>query len=114
MSSSTYRTYTSIPKDIVRLGDMPVTYKRLAEHGHKHPEHEGILLWSGKGDIPTIHGQPTCHMNGIGKVRVTGYFSEEGYFGVICSALAPPEWLLRQCPEGGDSHIFGCDLDERS
>ena len=54
------------------------------------------LKWSSRISLPQIGDLIRITMNGIGPATVTGYFSQEGYVGVMARALNPPLWLREQ------------------
>ena len=110
MSHPSYGRFTEIPSTVVQAWKDPEHYSMLCDLSTAH----GHLLWSGQHEIPAIGEACPCLIGDIGPVEITGYFCEYGYFGVLAKALNPPEWLVKQNPEGEPTHLFGVDLGERN
>lgn len=54
------------------------------------------LKWSATFALPEIGQRIYVTMNGIGYAEVKGYFSSDGYVGVMTLAENPPKWLVKQ------------------
>lgn len=66
------------------------------------------LKWGGKeGPPPAIGETIICTINNLGPAVVTGYFTLDGWLGVLCKLNDPPAWYLKQ--NGGNvvGGIFG-------
>jgi hypothetical protein len=64
-------------------------------HAYQYPGGP-TLRWSGDFGLPAIGSKIFVTMNGIGWSTVRGFFSSEGYLGVMEHADDPPEYLIRQ------------------
>jgi hypothetical protein len=69
-----------------------------------------LAKWSGAGQVPVFNEEVVVRINAIGKAKVTGFFVQHGYLGVLCLPLNPPEWYVRQNGAGAISHVFGSEL----
>ncbi|MFZ3482053.1 hypothetical protein [Sphingomonas sp. 3-13AW] len=63
--------------------------------------------WTGATPPPAIGAAIVATINGCGPAIVTGYFTQEGYLGVLCDLLAPPAWHVRQNKGNPRGHLFG-------
>ncbi len=54
------------------------------------------LKWSARFPLPQIGDRIKITMNGIGDAAVVGFFSEEGFVGVMTRAFNPPKWQSKQ------------------
>ena len=97
------------------------TYK---DHGLQAPPYD-VAVWADDKAQPCIDGRPRWSrqdgqapptvgtiiivtVNGIGKALVTGYFEEEGWLGLRCKLLEPPERLRKQPGfDANAGHVFG-------
>jgi hypothetical protein len=77
-------------KEVVTHDDKSTSVYQLYRSGSL------VLKWSGPKDPPAIGQEIRISMNGIGPAIVKGYFSSEGWLGVMTLALDPPAWLLKQ------------------
>jgi hypothetical protein len=68
------------------------------------------LKWSGESDPPAVGSMIAINFNGLGQARVTGYFSEAGWLGVLCKLLDAPDWHKRQNNYDPTAHVFGAEI----
>jgi hypothetical protein len=54
------------------------------------------LKWSAKFPLPQLGDRIYITMNGIGWATVKGFFTSEGFIGVMTLAENPPQWLVEQ------------------
>lgn len=70
------------------------------------------VLWAGqenRGTLtpPAIGTKIIVTMNSIGPGTVRGYFTEDGYLGLLVELHKPPKWWIEQNPSRPLGHIFG-------
>ena len=68
--------------------------------------------WGGKLDPPEIGTKIRVNFNNLGEATVTGFFIEEGYFGVKCKPANPPAWWLKQNPGRTEYMVFGTEIEQ--
>tara|TARA_R110002020_G_scaffold208685_2_gene414493 strand:+ start:1429 stop:1665 length:237 start_codon:yes stop_codon:yes gene_type:complete len=69
------------------------------------------LKWTGEGSIPAVGETVEVKMNGLGSGKVSGYFAESGFIGLVVDLDSPPEWYLKQNNnEFFPTHVFGTEL----
>jgi hypothetical protein len=77
------------------------------------PPQEGKLVWANKDGFqpPPVGSKVMVRMNGLGEAEVKGYFSEEGYLGLLVVMDNAPDWYVKQ---NGDAkkvgHVFGPEV----
>lgn len=71
-----------------------------------------VLRWGSThfATPPAIGDVVACSVNRIGNVRITGYFEEQGFFGVEAVVLDPPEWFTKQNKEVRTVYLFGSEI----
>lgn len=75
----------------------------------------GAFLWAKEGEAPPPIGAPILALiNACGPAVVTGYFTQDGYLGVLCDLIAPPAWHVRQNKGNPRGHLFGPELERAS
>ncbi len=52
--------------------------------------------WSAEFEVPEIGTDVLIRINGIGRAKVVGYATQDGYLGVMCVPYSPPDWWVRQ------------------
>lgn len=52
--------------------------------------------WFGTYAPPIVGDTIQIKINGIGLAKVTGYFIEGGYLGVLNQPIDPPAWYIKQ------------------
>lgn len=62
----------------------------------RDPFAQDMLKWSADIDVPSIGEDVIIRMNGIGRAKVVGYASQDGYLGVMTVPYSPPDWWTRQ------------------
>lgn len=82
----------------------------LDEPRRVEPAAPGKALWSRADGAPppAIGDRIRVTMNSCGPAIVTGYFVQDGWLGVRCTLLDPPDWHKRQ--NNGvatNGHVFG-------
>jgi hypothetical protein len=68
------------------------------------------LIWGRKDDVapPAIGSAVTVTINQLGTGTVIGYFTQEGYLGLVVQLVAPPAWFLKQNNNRNPAcHVFG-------
>lgn len=68
---------------------------------------DGALIWAGKVPPPPVGEIIRVSMNSLGNGEVVGYFSLEGYLGLLVKLSNPPEWYVKQNNGNVIGHIFG-------
>ena len=68
------------------------------------------LQWSGTNPPPAIGMTIKAEINGIGLCKVTGYFADGGYLGVLAKPLNPPAWYVKQNGKDAIGHFFGAEI----
>jgi hypothetical protein len=71
------------------------------------------FAWSNAKAPPKIGAHVRARVNRLGEGVVTGYFTEEGFLGVLVKLDSPPEWLIKQNgPKAFEPvHLFGTELE---
>lgn len=54
------------------------------------------LKWSAAFEVPALGTDVVIRLNAVGRARVVGYASCDGYLGVMCVPYHPPEWWVMQ------------------
>lgn len=67
------------------------------------------LKWSGKEAPPAIGDRVYVTVNNCGPAKVLGYFTVDGYLGLLVKLEEPPEWFLKQNGGNIDGHVFGAE-----
>lgn len=62
----------------------------------RDPFAQDMLKWSADFEIPSIGEDVIIRINGIGRAKVVGYASQNGYLGVMTVPYSPPDWWSRQ------------------
>ena len=62
----------------------------------RDPFAQDMLKWSADFEVPSIGEDVTIRINGIGRAKVVGYASQNGYLGVMTVPYSPPDWWTRQ------------------
>lgn len=52
--------------------------------------------WSAEFEVPATGADVLIRINGIGRAKVVGYASQDGYLGVMTVPYSPPAWWVRQ------------------
>ena len=52
--------------------------------------------WSNNGHVPAVGEMLTVIMNAFGRAMVHGYFTQDGFFGVIVKPVTLPDWYVKQ------------------
>lgn len=62
----------------------------------RDPFAQDMLKWSADFEAPSIGEDVIIRINGIGRAKVVGYASQNGYLGVMTVPYSPPDWWIRQ------------------
>lgn len=54
------------------------------------------VKWSAEFEVPRIGADILIRINDIGRARVVGYATQDGYLGVMSVPYSPPAWWVRQ------------------
>ncbi|MCY1359352.1 hypothetical protein D9M68_751200 [compost metagenome] len=54
------------------------------------------LKWSAEFEVPAIGADILIRINNIGRAKVVGYATLDGYLGVMSMPHEPPPWWVRQ------------------
>jgi hypothetical protein len=67
------------------------------------------LIWASKDGLqpPKVGEKIRVSMNSLGNGEVVGYFSQEGFLGLLVKLSDPPEWYIKQNKGNVVGHIFG-------
>jgi len=68
------------------------------------------LTWSNANAIPAIGSTVTATINDLGDCRVTGYFAQDQYVGLLVEVLDPPQWFTRKNGNDKTGHLFGAEV----
>ena len=102
MSKATYRVMSKIPTHV----------RYIARSGARPSEHPVETKWSHPSmDVPALDTLIYVRINQVGLARVTSYFVEDGYLGVMVQPIAPPEWYVKQNGRHAPAHFFGSEVD---
>jgi hypothetical protein len=83
------------------------------ENGNIVNAEKGKLIWGGKdGFVPPPVGEKIIvRINSLGEAEVKGYFSQDGFLGLLVVLDNAPEWYVKQ---NGDAkkvgHVFGPEV----
>mgnify|MGYP001807119148 CR=1 FL=1 len=83
----------------------------LPDHSELAGEIRGVVLAPSDGPqtLPPVGSLVRATVNGIGTCEVLGYFTSEGFLGVVGLPMDPPRWYLAQKGEECPCHLFGCE-----
>ncbi|MTJ93906.1 MAG: hypothetical protein F8N36_13770 [Desulfovibrio sp.] len=97
MTAQSYQEYEQFPE--YRTGRLPsgALDKSVTE----------IPKWNSEAPPPAKGSYVHCRINAIGPCIVTGYFTEDGYLGILVKLLDPPAWHIRQQGYNTTAHLFG-------
>jgi hypothetical protein len=93
--------------------ELPAYEQAVYKDGFPVAPPEGGLIWAGKDGFqpPPVGSKVMVRMNGLGAAEVKGYFSQEGYLGLLVVMDNAPEWYVKQ---NGDAkkvgHVFGPEV----
>jgi hypothetical protein len=74
---------------------------------------DGKLIWAGKDGFvpPPVGSKVIVRINSLGEAEVKGYFSQDGFLGLLVVLDNAPEWYVKQ---NGDAkkvgHVFGPEV----
>ncbi|WP_256327407.1 hypothetical protein [Variovorax sp. EL159] len=71
------------------------------------------VKWSAEFEVPEIGTDILVRINGIGRAKVVGYATQDGYLGVMCEPYNPPDWWVRQNGLPGPANAalaFGAEI----
>lgn len=54
------------------------------------------IKWSAEFEVPVVGDDIVIRINNIGRARVVGYATHDGYLGVMSVPYHPPDWWVRQ------------------
>ena len=98
---------------------------RYIEHGQTLPDWEfsrwdddgkpldpkpGKVRWSNVVSPPKIGQVINVKMNSLGHATTTGYFTQDGWLGVLCKLHDAPDWHRQQNDGDPTGHVFGAEL----
>lgn len=93
--------------------------KRLLEKvGTPLPDHsklsgtiQGVVLsrWNGPQTLPPVGSFVRATVNSIGTCEVLGYFTQQGFLGIVALPMNPPRWYVAQNGDECPCHLFGCE-----
>ena len=102
------------------MEDKEERVKRLLEKaGAPLPDHsklsgyvQGVALSDRDGkpqSLPAVGSTVTAIINNIGPCEVLGYFTQQGYLGLVVLPKDPPDWYVDNNGRGCPCHLFGCE-----
>ncbi|MFM9925449.1 hypothetical protein VLK31_20840 [Variovorax sp. H27-G14] len=62
----------------------------------RDPITQDMPKWSADFDVPLIGEDVIIRINAVGRAKVVGYASQNGYLGVMTVPYSPPDWWIRQ------------------
>ncbi|MET3916874.1 hypothetical protein ABID97_003656 [Variovorax sp. OAS795] len=71
------------------------------------------LKWSAEFEVPAIGADILISINSIGRAKVVGYATQDGYLGVMTVPYSPPAWWVRQNGPPGLGNLalaFGAEI----
>ncbi len=71
------------------------------------PASEGKVRWTGPAAPPAIGTAVVATINNCGPATVTGYFTQDGFLGLLVKLSDPPAWHSRQNKGDPTGHLFG-------
>lgn len=97
---------------------------KFQEHGTQLPDFEqaqwkdgkalppspGKVRWSNAEPPPPVGARIRVLINSCGPAVVTGYFTQEGWLGLMCDLLDPPAWHVKQNKGNRRGHVFGAEI----
>jgi len=90
--------------------ELPANWAKPIWKGGKVVNEAEPYKWSGDGDPPKIGAKVNVSVNGIGEGKVTSYFVEYGWLGVMVRPKKAPDWYIKQNGRYALAHIFGNEL----
>ncbi len=83
----------------------------LPDHSKLTEEIRGVVLtrWKGAQTLPPVGSFVRATVNNIGTCEVLGYFTQQGFLGVVGLPMDPPRWYVAQNGEDCPCHLFGCE-----
>src|SRR5262245_10629979 len=116
---------TEKPANYTEFTELPEWTRAIWSGPGKVVNDDDPFKWSGNTVMPPKIGEIVhVYMNNFGDVKVTGYFVEYGWLGILGEVLTPPDWWVEQKKHRPDSrwskgkykkigHFFGVDLEKR-
>lgn len=102
--NASYQEFRSSPPSYVHLSPEEVTSATPAP---------SQIKWCGRRMfLPAIDAMVHVRINRIGLAKVTGYFTEGGYLGLLAKPIKPPKWYVKQNGADAECHVFGTEIDE--
>jgi len=93
--------------------ELPAFEQAVYENGFVSNVEEGKLVWANKDGFqpPPVGSKVMVRINSLGEAEVKGYFSQEGFLGLLVVLDNAPEWYVKQ---NGDAkkvgHVFGPEV----
>ncbi|MBT1509375.1 hypothetical protein KIP88_02575 [Bradyrhizobium sp. SRL28] len=93
--------------------EIPAFEQAIYKDGFVSNVEEGKLVWANKDGFqpPPVGSKVMVRINNLGVAEVKGYFSQEGYLGLLVVLDNAPEWYIKQ---NGDAkkvgHVFGPEV----
>lgn len=95
-----------------QLSTVPAHIRYVAQQNTPIAEIPSDIKWSNLTfDVPLIGTVVNVRMNRIRAARVVGYFTEQGFLGLLVKPLAPPEWFVKQNGRFSECHVFGSEIE---
>ena len=86
----------------------PPPWEQLIQYGGTiAPATPALVRWGNSTPPPPVGTRIIVTINSCGPATVTGYFTQDGYLGLRCDLLDPPEWHRRQNKGNVAGHVFG-------
>lgn len=94
-------------------GIPPYDFIKLDARGMPMRRGDGLLIWGRKDGLfpPAICARINVRINACGPAVVTGYFSQDGYLGLLCRLENPPAWHRKQNNDDPTGHVFGPEFE---
>jgi hypothetical protein len=68
------------------------------------------IKWVNPSAPPAIGAKVKSKINGLGEAEVVAYVAVEGYMGIQCKFLNPPEWFVKQSKGELIGVLFGPEV----
>lgn len=89
---------------------LPAWVPGTTKDGKSIPGTAEAPAWFGIYSPPAVGETIKIKINKIGLAKVTGYFTEGGYLGVLNKPIEPPDWYIKQNGLNAVGGAFGPEI----